>query len=355
MDRGYYKLYPNIYVLIVAESARVRKSIAMDTGIDLLREALPDIYYISGSLTPEGLVNHLNRAKTVVDIEGRPIVRYDSAVVIHADELAELFGYDKQRASKLTILLTKTYGAQGEHTHTLADGQIKLHNLYPSLLAATDPRNLKVLPEDAIGGLIGRLIFVTAREKRRSIAWPEPSDEDRKLYKYLCEDLQEVGSLQGEMIPTQKARDLFARWYDALSEQKSTDVHTDAFRERCHDTALKLAMLIAVSRSNELVVDHTHVAGGIAFIEKQLPEFGRVMTWAVTSTFAQNKAKLVDMIRRNGGALSRRVALKALAVSTDDLAALETTLIQEDTMESRVIGNQVIYKLTRDALLNEQE
>src|SRR5262245_31687639 len=56
MKRIRYKLYPNIYVLIVADSGKARKSIAMDTGVKLLQSAVPDIFYISGSMTPEGLI-----------------------------------------------------------------------------------------------------------------------------------------------------------------------------------------------------------------------------------------------------------------------------------------------------------
>lgn len=100
MNRGYYKLYPNTYVLLVAESAMLRKSTAMDIGIKLVRDAVPDIHYISGSMTPEGLMKHMNRIKVGTGENGKPIVRYDSHILIHADELAELFGFDRQRASR---------------------------------------------------------------------------------------------------------------------------------------------------------------------------------------------------------------------------------------------------------------
>ena len=60
IDKGYYKLYSNIYVLLVAESAMLRKSTAMDIGVKLVRDSVPDLYYISGSMTPEGLLKHMN-------------------------------------------------------------------------------------------------------------------------------------------------------------------------------------------------------------------------------------------------------------------------------------------------------
>lgn len=351
MNRGYYKLYPNIYVLLVAESAMLRKSTAMDIGMDLVRAAVPDLYYISGSMTPEGLIKHMNRVKVVGGEKGKPVIKYDSHVLIHADELAELFGFDKTRASRLTILLTKIYGAQAEHTHTLAtEGQLLLRNLYPSFIAATDPRNLKVLPEEAVAGLIGRLVFVTASEKRKPVAWPSPSDEDRTLYKKLKDDLYTISTLSGEIKVTPEAHDCFEQWYVGLGSKKSDDTRIEAFRERCHDTALKLAMLLAITTSNDLILTHKHVEQGIEYIERQIPEFGKVANWAAASTYAQNRAKFIDLLRRQGGVGFRRQALKALAISLEDIVILENSLEAEMILSCKLSGKNMIYKLAKEEM-----
>jgi len=351
LDRGYYKLYPNIYVLLVAESARIRKSVAMDIGIELVRKAVPDLYYISGTMTPEGLIKHTNRIKIISNETNKPIIRYDSYILIHADELAELFGYDRQRALKLTMLLTKIYGAQSEHTHTLAtEGQILLRNLYPGLLAATDPRNLKVLPEEAVAGLFGRMIFVTARDKREPIAWPQPDDEEHALYEQLKYDLHSVSILQGEIVTTPKARDLFSEWYVDLCKAKIDDPRLEAFHERCHDTALKLAMLLAIATGDELVLTHEHMARGIDYIERQASEFHSVINWAASSIYAQNRAKFIDTLRRQGGVGMRRQMLKVLALPLEDILTLETSLEQEGTLDIRITGKNIIYKLSKEEL-----
>ena len=191
MDRAFYHLFPNIYVLIVAESARIRKSTAMKIGLTLMENSVKDVYTLGDAMTPEGLVKALNRPPTVKANEEEPdkpfITPVRSDIMIHADELANLFGYDRLRASKMAILLTRIYESPEKYEHTTkTDTKILLRNLYPTLLAGTDPRNLKVLPEEAVGGLIGRLIFVTAREKRRAIAWPERSDRSKALYENGC-------------------------------------------------------------------------------------------------------------------------------------------------------------------------
>lgn len=353
MDRVFYKLYPNLYILIVAESARVRKSVAMEIGIRLLKEAIPDIAVITGAMTPEGLIKHMNRTTviTVPDKPQTPIVRKDSHILIYADEVATLFSYDRTRASRMAILLTEIYSSKEEHPHTTSkEGQIFLYNLYPTLLAATDPRNLKVLPEESVGGLIGRLIFVTANQRRTRPAWPEYSPKQEKLWQSLMADLFRIAALKGVFNPTPEAKELFAKWYAAQGEIKIEDPRLDAFHERCHDTVLKLAMLISVSRGDDLVVTAEHMAGGIAFIEQQLPEFSRVVNWAGASVFQQNRAKFIDTLRRNGGLSTRKIVLKALGVSLDDLTSLEMTLTQEGTITAEIVGREMLYRLSPDEM-----
>jgi hypothetical protein len=341
MDRGRYVLFPNIYCVIVGESAKIRKSVAMDIGVDLLEAALPGVHCVDGSITPEGLVKVMNR---IVDVGG--VKKKDSSVFIHADELATLFSYDKQRASRLTILLTQMYSSRSKYTHTIkSEAQIVLENLYPVLLAGTDPRNLKVLPEDAIGGLIGRTIFITASERRKVIAWPQRDNEAGvTLRNSLMVDLVRINALQGEINVSPAGRDLFAAWYNEFSTQSMDDPRMDAFHERCHDTALKVAILLSVSESNEMTVHIRHIAGGIQIIENQIPEYKKVALWSGTTAFQQNRAKFIDVIRRNGGQANRKKVLAQLGISLDDLIVVEEALVEEGILAIGRNGRNIVYQ-----------
>jgi len=349
MDRKFYRLYPNIYVLIVAESARIRKSVGMEIGLGILKSAIPDIFYITGRATPEGIVKHMNQKKGGNSVSKIPTI--DSHVFLYADELATLFGYEKQTASRLAILLTEIYGCPDHYEHTTkGEGVVDLFNLYPTLLAATDPRNLKVLPEEAVGGLIGRTIFVTAGKKRKSIAWPdELLGSDQELREKLVHDLREINSLEGNFRADPEARRLFADWYEAQDQLPSTgNPQLDAFQARYHDTAIKIAMLVSLARGNELVVRKSHMMAGINIIESQLPEFSRVMNWTSTSIHSQNRAKFLDILQRYQGVATRPIMLRAMGLTVDEFGVLENTLIQEGSITTRKIGRDLIYKITTE-------
>ena len=77
LDRGYYKLYPNHYVILVAGSALSRKSSAINIGIRILRKALERfkesgidagaLSVLSAKMTPEALC----RAMSTKGIKGK--------------------------------------------------------------------------------------------------------------------------------------------------------------------------------------------------------------------------------------------------------------------------------------------
>lgn len=361
LDRGWddYLLYPNLYVLIVAESASTRKSQAIDMGLSVLKEAVPDIYTISDSATPEGIIKHLNRPVHTPGANGKVVMSTESNLLIHADELASLFSFDRNRASRMGILLTRVYRSPAQYKHTLAnENQTIIKNPYFTLIAATAPQNFKVIPPESTGGLMGRLIIVTAKQRRSSVAWgpkispkAQSGEELGSLRKKLVADLYRISNLEGEIRPTAGAIKFFSEWYEKQIDIHYPDPNLDAFHARCHDTALQLAMLLSVAKSDDLVLREEHVAGGIAFIEKQLPEYSRLVQWVGVSDYAQNRAKLMDYIKRSGGYTSRKAILRFLAIPIAELDVLITSMIEEETLEMRKpgAGKDVIYRLKTES------
>lgn len=355
MSRGAYTLYPNIYVMIVAPSGKIRKSITMELGIALLQKAMPDFPMSIGKTTAEGMVKwKLNRPVTEPNPNdpAKPFIKYESYLLIYADELATFFGYERQAASRMAIFLTDTYSCKEKYEHiTKGDTPIAVYNNYPVLLAATDPRNLKVLPDEAIGGLIGRTIFVTANKRRKVIAWPEKGGQ--QLHDELLTDLLRISDLKGEMAITKTARDYFTTWYEKFSDVTNDDPRLDAFHERAHDTAWKIAMLLSISQRHDLVVDLQHIMAGIKIIEDQLPEFARIASWSATSLYAQNRARFIDTLRRTGGFATRSIMMRALSLSLDEILAIEESLEAEGTIEKVAAGRKAAYKLSPDEMAGD--
>lgn len=351
IEHEYYKIYPNIYVIIVAESAKVRKSTAMDLGRDLLLEACPEVRIMRDSMTSQGLIKALNRKVQVVNGNGQIVEEQRSDVAIFADEVANLFSYDKVRSSQMVIFLTRSYSCPSIYDHTTArDSTVRLHNLYPVFIGGTDPHNLKVLPADAIGGLTGRLIWIIEKERRHNNpGWKrdtESATRRKLLREMLVHDLQRISQLTGEITAGADAQDYYDKWYTALSERGNSDQTTDAFYQRCHTTALRLAILRCVSARDDLKLTLSDMKAGIALIEQQLPEMQRVSMWSGTSQYEILRSKYISFLQNaNGNVTTRSILLKHMGILADEFDRLTGTLVQDGTVrvpDQKVKGQTVI-------------
>lgn len=350
LDRFWYNLYPNLFVLVVAESGKLRKSVAVNLGMSILKEAVPDAMVMSGRMTPEGLIKNLNVVKHERNKAGTVVKRNPSTVLVHADELATLFGYDRQAAARMAILLTELYGCPDEYTHTTArDGVVDIREAYVSLLAATAPQNFKVMPEETVGGLLGRLVIVAARDKKNPIAWGQPSPHHAKIREALVADLYEMSLLEGPLLINKDAMDLFAEWYNRQQEITFKDARLDAFHERCHDTALKIAMLTCIARSNEKLILPQHVQHGITTIERLLPNHARIMEWTSNTPYGQHRVKFIDLLVRAGGRVGRPEAVRIMGLPLEEFDMLVRTMKEEGTLKplSKGQGGEEVYELAR--------
>jgi len=332
LTRVKYKLYPNLYVLLVAESGMARKSASMEIGLPIFQEAVVDCPIISDASTPEGLIKFIHKASAISTRNGK--INLDGFVMVHADELATLFSHDKIRAAKMGTLLTRCYTCPPKYDHTTArDDTLSIKAPYIVLLSATDPVNLKVIPEDvAVGGLLGRLIMVASGSRRRGRpTWSDDDEKSKDLKKALVNDLHEISLAMGEMIKTEAAMEVFDKWYDGLvdREQIEQDRRLKGFYSRCHDTAVKVAMLISLSRSSSLILEEGHMAGGIAFIEDQLPEIKRTIAWTGTSGHEQNRNKFMAILKDRGTWTPRKVLIKQMGLPLNEFDMLVLTLMAE--------------------------
>jgi Protein of unknown function (DUF3987) len=351
LDMEHGMIYPNLYVIIVAQSARARKSTAMDVGRDLLIDAIPDIKVMRDSMTSQGLIKQLNR-KTQGVRDGKIVEELRSDVAIFADEVANLFSYERTRAAQMVIFLTRTYSCPTIYDHTtVRDSMVRLHNLYPVLLGGTDPHNLKVLPEDAIGGLTGRLIMVIESQRRDdNSGWKrdEAATLKRKLLReYLIHDLQRIGKLSGELQVARDAQDFYDSWYRSLSQKDTKDQQMDAFFQRCHTTALRIASLLSISESDDLTVTTPQMKRAIELIELQRPAVQQVTMWTGSSSYEQSRAKMIDFLQKSpGGAALRKTLLKFMGMGMEEFDKLRMTLVEDGTLDPQAfLGKEAVIKL----------
>ncbi len=253
LDRGAYRLYPNMYIFIVAESASSRKTAAMGIGLNILR-GLFDIDILYERTSPEGLIDRMSKMHPDIrDVVGPGGISMDGSIFISADEVSNLFGKSAYVLDLITILTSSyTCGTIVEFT-TRNKGISKVYNPCPNMLAGTTPQQMsEVFPSLTLfNGFLGRTVLVAGKRRKRK-ATPIMYDD---LKGKLTEDLILINNLEGEFKFTKEADKAFTHWYEKELPDDPPIGILPSFYERLHDHVLKMAMILSVSRKDDLIID----------------------------------------------------------------------------------------------------
>lgn len=345
MDRGYYRLYPNLYVMFIAQSAKLRKTTAQRIGVDLLRE-VEGVHLINEKITPEGLINELDRT-TVMD--GDRIVK-DGSAFVWAPEASVFIGSDPASAEKLVSFLTSIYDSPDRwDAITKTQGSANLQNVCVTCLLASAPTWLKVIPQEAVeAGFIGRYIFINASQRRKNIAWPNPKAASTGgiTKEMLVEDLRAIAELKGEMVPTPRVRAEFEEWYNALPEA-TNDPRMTGYYDRVHDSALKLAMILSASRGDSLVVNEHHLGAAINVLREVEAGLPFATTHVGTTEHSRDAERVHRQVVRAGGRASRTELMRwnAWKLSGSELDEIIRTLAERGLVQTVAGGKHgIIYE-----------
>lgn len=249
-DYGYFNVYPNLYIILVAESAKDRKSTALRIGtgiLDLIDNAPP---ILAEKITPEAIVQQLESSGMTKDERGE---LQDCECVISAEELSVFLGEDAF-GSGTAALLTRFFDCPDKWKKaTKGEGVEYLHDVVVNLIGATTPDWLRrCIPHDAVGGgFISRFIFVNALKGGILVPRPKLTPELMQIKSNLIHDLSGIRQLNGEFKMDEDAGEHFDKWYYNWMK-KIKDAA--GYEPKKHVFVLKLAMIISACRADKLEI-----------------------------------------------------------------------------------------------------
>jgi len=256
------KLFPNIWVILLAPPGRGHKTSTINMGVNCLTQAAPEVRIIADKVTPESLVKALSSTQFMN--EGMIRVGMgpsDATGLIKAPELSVFFGR-QQYNTGLVSLVTDLYDYREEWTsETIMRGKNVLKNVCISILGGSTPTWLqKMLPEDAFtGGFMSRFVMCempAAYFKRK--AFPKRSDKGGG-WDHLVEGLRGMLSFGGKIEWSKEVSETYREYYENLLP--SGDVQRDAYQEREAEQILKVTMLLTLSQGGmTLKLDHYDLA-----------------------------------------------------------------------------------------------
>jgi len=328
MDRGYYTLYPNLFIILVSASGVGMKTTAGKIGIDLLNKAAPDIPVMKGSLT----IGYL--ADWMVQVQAKN-PKGEAELTIFCEEF-KVFSKGLYADSGLIENLTKLYDNGTWDYRTKGQGVYIIDKPCVNLFACSTPEWLTTgSAADFIGGgFSSRIIPVAILQDEKSIAWPVKSTTVKELEIALTADLTQIAKLEGQVFVTEKAKKLFEQWYGIRKTLENPDQRLSGYYSKKHDLVLKLSIILSISVSDDLVVDEEHIESALSLLSKleiNIPFAFQGVAWGEQAKFQDR----VLMKIRQAKKISHSELLRHFhyCMSGTDLKAIIQTLLDEDTIK----------------------
>lgn len=294
---GRIKIYPNLYIVFVAEPGIARKSQALSYGISFM-SSIPEIICSADAVTKEAMLDDLENCAVDELMPDGETFRHSSLSII-SKEFESFLGQKKEN-TKMLVLLTDLFDCQELpwKYRTKHSGSNVIPSVFINLLAATTPDSLaSSLPPTAVGGgLTSRILFVWADGKKRKVPKPTTTKEEERLKELLLKDLYIISRMAGNFSFSKNADAAWDAWYMSYEEGDPNRICKDpsfnGWYSRKPMYVLKIAMLVAASKSDNLVLTWEHIETAMKEIAELEVYMGNVFKAIGKSTITSE----VDMV-----------------------------------------------------------
>lgn len=264
LDKFLYKLYPNIYVMLHAESG-IKKGPPISMAKQLVRE-VNNTRIFSGRASIQGILKKLGESET----KPGGVILKKSVGFICSSELTSSIVEDKVATKILTDLYDRQYN-EGDWGSLLKMEEFTLRDPTVAMLTASnEAMSDDFFTQSAItGGYFARtfIIYENKRHTINSLMYELKTTID---YKKSATYLKELAKLTGQFAMDDEARAYFDNWYRKFRDLTDSSQIRDptGTLNRFDDSVLKVAMLVALGHAPELHIKIEHIKEAIEHCEK---------------------------------------------------------------------------------------
>jgi len=282
-------VYLNMYLILVGDSGKPRKTTSVNTALSLVRDLYDGdnaIGFVDSRVTPE----HLD-----LIIHERSKEHGAGKVIIGVPELAVFMGSETYTAG-MPPTLTDLYDCPDHRQGgTISRGLSEQRNVWISMLSASTPIWLlkTVNPRVIEGGFSSRCMFVVNNDPKQSIPWPDEQENgnERALLLDGLHDILARSREHHSIRIVDTALSKFRTWYE--ERERSADPYKQSFEAREDAHVLRIAALLCINDGSWLIHPH-HIAFAIKLIASVKMASGAMFEHGVMRT---KYAAAYDVIR----------------------------------------------------------
>ena len=346
IDRHYYKLYPNIYVFLVARSG-MKKGIPINLAKSLVTKA-GCTRIISGRNSMPRIIQDLGKAHT---LESGGMIR-DAQGFLVSGELAAFLVKDPDALTILTDL-HDTHAYEEVWINSLkGTGVDKLKSPCITLLGATHEDHFsEAVPQNAIGGgFIARTFIVFSLEKGKLNSLTE---KPKKMVdtSFLAEYLKEVAKCNGEFQWSDAAKKTYDKWYYSFMAGDGAD--PTGTMNRVGDQIIKVAMILSLAQEPNLIIKESHILEAIDVSTACISGMKQVTMGSGKSNLAfQTKLIMRELLQAKDHTITRQKILQKYWGELDsfDLDRIVETLLGAGAVVTGPDPKKICYIMQKEAI-----
>lgn len=339
LNKGHYKVFPALNVILIAPSGKARKSAAINLAEKVIRLAGYE-KFILGTTTPE--------AFTMALAQQDP-----ASCLILAGEMKRFYRNTKYMESFIPLITELMECKDESGDLTVGRGKLKLLNIMVSGMYGTTMRWMRHMPPDMFGGGFLRRNIVVVQERTDRV-FAIPRGVDSNLIP-LAERLKVITYNVHEYKFTKDAEEFYVDWYAKFRrrEDMPTDDLFDGYLESKPDHALRLAMLIEISQQR-LELDITSIKQALAILDWTDQFLPQTFSSLTGNELTEMHNRVLNYIRAGGGRLAHSDLVRKMSKYMNSAKLAETlhTLIEAELVEAKMktLDEPRSYYLTRKGL-----
>lgn len=367
LNRQIYNLYPNIYVLLHAESG-LKKGPPVSMSRQLVK-FVDNTRIISGRSSIQGILKDLGTSYTQ---PGGKIIS-KSVAFICSSELSSSIVEDPVATKILTDLYDRHYNV-GEWRSLLKMETFDLKNPTITMLTATN----EAMSEDFFtrsaiqGGYFARTFIVYEKETTVSNSLIYPLSHPPN-YSLSSDYLRQIAKLSGEFHPlavmeksdefrfrkTKHGREvwfnevgiIYDDWYENFKEVVATSEKDETGTlNRFGDSVLKVAMLLSLAEKPELVLTKEAMDEAIVECEKLLGNIRKTTMGrhGISQSALLKTMIIMELLNRDNHQITRTILMKKIWQHYENSQEFDDIMQSFDAAKiilTGTVGNQIVYTM----------
>lgn len=325
IDMGFFKLWLNLYIVLVAPAGVCAKSTSIALGEKLLKAAGYEV--LEGATTKERIIVEMAERTKIFSTASKKMMPHAS-VTYSSNELNLLLSTGVETIKFLVDIWDRDdlfcYKTKGSGTY-------EIENPFFNLIGAATPEWFggALVSDMTNTGFLARCIVVYESHKGCKVPIPPAEDEKQKKMKdKLIKFLLRMGDLYGAIEIGESGRKEFVDWYMAFEINPMEDPRLIGYLERkAKILVLKIAALITIG-DGRTKIEKNDIKQAVDFLEYTERKIRFVYNSLGTNKLAKPATRILSILSSSNG----RVKLKDLTrmmfseITLDELRAIIESL-----------------------------